>query len=222
MKFRTNSIVAMFAALLVATAASAQSSVLIIKDGVSAYHAGDFAKAWDFLKAGADDGSAKAQRYLGYIILENHAPAEERADLFVGVELLKMAALSGDYAALVRLEDLRRQRLTHSPSLQDMIDIEIARAGDGDPVSAWRLAKRYAEGEGVTVSERDEAKWLEIAASAEKARFSKAGEAAFRLCELKASGIETRDPSAARRWCGMAVKSGHAGAAIVLQRLASL
>ncbi|GJL92164.1 hypothetical protein [Hyphococcus sp.] len=203
-------------------AAFAQSSVSGINDGVSAYRAGDYTAAWSLLEAGANEGSAKAQRYLGYILLEGHAPAAAKMDQFAGVELLKRAALAGDNVALVRLEDLRRKGLAHSPSLEDMIAIETFRAGNGDPVSAWRLAKRHEHGEGVAVSEGDEAKWLEIAASAEASQFPKAGQAAFRLCEIKAMGVETRDSVAARRWCGMAAESGHTGAAIVLRRLASL
>jgi TPR repeat protein len=208
--------------MLMTGAAGAQSSAPNINAGVSAYRAGDFAKAWDLLEAGAKAGSTKAQRYLGYVILEGHAPGAAKADLHAGAELLKQAALAGDNVALVRLEDLRRQQLAHSPTLQDMIDIETARAGDGDPVSAWRLAKRYEIGEGVAASKLEEAKWLEVAASAESARFPKAEEAAFRLCQLKAMGEEAGDPGAARRWCGMAAERGHAGAVIVLRRLASL
>jgi hypothetical protein len=77
-------------------------------------------------------------------------------------------------------------------------------------------------GDGVEVSEAGMAKWLEVAASAEPARFPKAGDAAYRLCELNALGREAKDPDAARRWCAIAAENGHMGAAIVLKRLAQL
>ncbi|MCK5750592.1 MAG: hypothetical protein KAH44_30515, partial [Oricola sp.] len=66
------------------------------------------------------------------------------------------------------------------------------------------------------------AKWLEVAASAEPADFPKAGEAAFRLCELNAASVEAANARAARHWCAVAANNGHAGAAIVLRRLAQL
>jgi TPR repeat protein len=193
-----------------------------VNSGVAAYRAGDYGRAWRLLETGAKSGEAKAQRYLGYIILDGKAPAAEAADFFAGVALLKRAAVAGDYAALIRLEDLRRQHLAHSPSLEDMIEIESARAAKGDPVAAWRLARRYENGEGVVRSEGDEAKWLEVAAAVETNVFPKAGEAAFRLCEIRAMGEEARDPAAARRWCAVAAEKGHTGAAIALRRLASL
>ena len=201
-------------------AAFAQSSVSDINAGIAAYRAGDHAAARQLLEPAADRGEAKALRYLAYIMLEGAAPDETA--LTGGVDYLKQAAMAGDYVALVRLEDLRREGLTHSPSLDDMVEIESTRAADGDPVAAWRLARRFEAGDGVTPSQSDEAKWLEVAASAPPARFPKAGEAAFRLCQIKALGPEAADPEAARHWCGMAAEGGHAGAAIVLRRLASL
>lgn len=211
---------AVFCAVLMG-AAFASSSVHDVKEGVSAYRAGDDETAWRLLKPAAEEGETKAQRYLAYMLLDGRTPARDTADLFAGVALLKQAAAAGDYAALIRLEDLRRQRLAHSPSLADMIAIERRRAEAGDPVSAWRLAGRYETGDGVPVSEAHRAKWLEIAASVDSARFPKAREAAFRLCEMKALG-EDREPDAARRWCAMAAEDGHAGAAIVLRRLAQI
>ncbi len=211
--------------ILIAGGASAGSSVSGLNDGalergVAAYRAGDHDAARPLLSAAADDGAVKAKRYLAYIMLDGETPKED--DLLSGVALLKEAALEGDYAALIRLENLRRERLAHSPTLDDMIALEEARAEDGDPVAAWRLAKRFETGEGVAASEAGMAKWLEVAATAEPARFPKAGEAAYRLCELNALGGEAKDPDAARRWCAVAAENGHTGAAIVLRRLAQL
>ena len=205
-----------------ATAAAAQSSVPGVNAQTVAHRPDNGADAWRALKAGAEAGDARAQRRLAAMILDRNLPKGEAVDLFAGVELLKQAARAGDYVALIRLEDLRQRRLAHSPSLADMIEIETVLAGAGDPVAAWRLAKRYDMGDGVPASETGAAKWLEIAAAAEPARFPKAPDAAFRLCELNALGDETRDPAAARRWCAVAAENGHAGAAIVLKRLALL
>lgn len=207
---------------LVTGAAFANSSVSDIKEGVSAYRSGDAASAWRLLKPAADRGALKAQRYLAYIMLDGRAPEGTDADFHAGVALLKNAAMAGDYAALLRLEDLRRQHLAHSPTLDDMIEVEIARAERGDPVAAWRLARRYELGEGVQPSQKARAKWLTVAAEADVSRFPKAREAAFALCEINALGEEAADPEAARRWCAVAAENGHAGAAIVLRRLAQL
>ncbi|PQA88606.1 sel1 repeat family protein [Hyphococcus luteus] len=220
-----NRILVSFAAalsLVFAGGASAQPSASGLTDGIAAYRAGDVETAWPLLAAASEDGAIKAKRYLAYIMLDGETPKGREADLFKGVALLKEAALAGDYAALIRLENLRRKHLAHSPSLDDMIAIEEARAEEGDPVVAWRLAKRFEMGDGVEVSEAGMTKWLEVAASAEPARFPKAGEAAYRLCELNALGREAKDPDAARRWCAVAAENGHMGAAIVLKRLAQL
>ena len=211
-----------FLSFIAASGAFAQSSVSVVNDGVAAYRAGDKATAWPLFEAAASKGDLKAKRYLAYIILDGAAPAAAGKDLFAGVALLKEGAIAGDYAALIRLEDLRRQRLAHSPSLGDMIEIETARAEAGDPVAAWRLASRFEIGDGVAPSPAEEAKWLEVAAVAETARFPKAPEAAYRLCMLNALGGEAHDSDAARQWCARAAENGHAGAAVVLKRLALL
>lgn len=202
--------------------ASAQSSASELNDGVAAYRAGDFDAAWSLLSAASDEGAVKAKRYLAYMLLDGQTLKGEEAGLFKGVALLKEAAIEGDYAALIRLENLRRRALAYSPSLDDMIAIETARGEKGDPVAAWRLAKRFELGEGVEASEAGMAKWLEVAAAAEPAHFPKAGDAAYRLCELNALGDEARNPDAARHWCAIAVETGHTGAAVVLRRLAQL
>lgn len=191
-----------------------------IQEGVRAYRLGDFPTATALLTAGAEAGEAKAQRYLGYMMIEDETASVEK--LLGGVQLLKQAARAGDYAALIRLEDLRRKGLAHSPTLEDMIEIEMVRAESGDPVAAWRLAERYELGDGVVASEVDMVRWLAITAEAEIARFPKADEAAFRLCETFALGENTQNPDRARHWCAKAADHGHAGAAIVLRRLASL
>ncbi|MEZ5894235.1 MAG: hypothetical protein R3C58_13965 [Parvularculaceae bacterium] len=214
------------AALMVSTIAQAAdypdmvpSQVAVTADavvqGVNAYRAHDFAGARMLLQPAASDGDLRAMRYLGYATLDDQRAKPE--DLKTGVALLTKAALDGDYAALIRLEDLRRQNLAHSPSLTDIVAIEKARAEAGDPVTAWRLARRVDDGEALAGD--DAAKWLAVAAAAELSDFPKAGDAAFRLCEMRASGD---DAAEARRWCQKAADSGHAGAAIMLRRLASL
>ncbi len=205
--------------LAVAGVAAANTSVSGLDDGVRAYRAGEFDAAWRLLAAEAEKGAPAAKRYLGYIILAGETPEGTRTDLYKGVALLREAALAGDYVALVRLEELRRRRLAHSPGLEDIIAIETALGESGDPVAAWRLAKRFELGDGVEASEAGMAKWLEVAASTDPARFPKAGEAAYRLCELHA---KERDARAARRWCVVAAEKGHMGAALILRRLAQL
>ncbi len=222
MTFRLTFLLPALLTFAVITGASAQSSVSGVNDGVAHYRAGDAAAAWMLLEPAAAEGDVKAKRYIAYIILDGDAPAAAGVDFFDGATLLKEAAMAGDYAALVRLEDLRRQQLAHSPSLDDMIAVETARAQAGDPVAAWRLAARFETGDGVAPSVMDEAKWLEVAAEAETARFPKAPEAAYRLCMLNALGEEARDPNAARGWCARAAENGHTGAALALKRLAML
>ncbi|MAW79567.1 MAG: hypothetical protein CMI63_04965 [Parvularcula sp.] len=222
MTFRLKFLLPALLSLAAMSSAFAQSSVSGINDAVSAYRAGDASAAWPVFEKAAAEGDVKSKRYLAYIIFDGNAPREAGMDFFDGTALLKEAAIAGDYTALIRLEDLRLQRLAHSPTLADMIAVERARAESGDPVAAWRLAARFETGDGVAASPADEAKWLEIAAEAETDRFPKAPEAAYRLCMLNALDGETRDPDAARRWCALAADNGHAGAAVVLKRLALL
>ena len=190
-----------------------------IAAGIAAYRAGDFDTAWQLLQTVKGDGEAKAQRYLAYMLLDKKVPQSEAS--VDALELLKSAALAGDYPALIRLETLRQDGVD-GPSLADMIGIETVRANAGDPVAAWRLAERFETGDGVDASEADMLKWLAVVAGVDKARFPKAPEAAFRLCEAYALGASAHDPEAARRWCAQAADNGHAGARIVLRRLAQL
>jgi TPR repeat protein len=189
-----------------------------LADGVNAFRAGDYINAWRVLQPIAASGDAKAQRYAGKILITADLPDQIAGDERAGVAYLTRAALAGDYAALVELENLRLAGKEFAPTLDDMIALETARAEAGDPVTAWRLSRRFETGEGVEPSEAERLKWLEVAAMAGEKWFPKASEAAFLLCEAHALGAN--DARAAQNWCGKAADSGHAGAAILLRRLA--
>lgn len=213
---------AAFAASFFFTAAAAETSASRVSAGIAAYRAGDYAKAWELLTPASAEGDMRAKRYLGNIIIAGKAPVDE-ADPQTGVEYLKDAARAGDYAALIQLEDLRLAGGAYAPSLDDMISIEIARAENGDPVTAWRLARRYELGEGVAPSQEEMRHWLTAVAKTDASHFPKSGEAAFRLCEIYAIGnSEEKDPAKARQWCARAAKNGSPAAAVMLQRLAQL
>lgn len=163
--------------------------------------------------AASEDESPRALRRAGRARLD----AGETA---AGVALLRQAALAGDYPALIALERLRRAGGPHAPSLADMIAIETARAEAGDPVAAWRLARRRETGDGVEPSTEEAVRWLKIVARKENAAYPKSAEAAFRLCEIYARGGAVRaDAAAARGWCAEAARRGHAGAAFALAQM---
>lgn len=210
--------------MLFAGAAFAQpvNNASQIDDGIEAYRAGDFANAWRMLQPIAAAGDAKAQRYLGYILVSGNPPAEANGDARAGVDLLTQAALAGDYASLIKLEQMRRAGEQHAPKLSDIIAIETARAEEGDPVTAWRLANRYETGEGVRPSFDETEKWLTVVASGDAEAFPKTHEAAFRLCEMNAIAGGEAAAAKAKAWCARAAEHGHAGAAIMLRRIAQL
>ncbi len=190
---------------------------------VSAYRAGDYGAAWDLSRPAAAAGDLRAKRYVAYMLIEGETPARKADDPLKGVELLIEAARAGDNAALIRLEELRQSGLAHAPSLDDIIGVEIARAENGDPVTAWRLAKRYESGDGVAPSQQEAIKWLTVAAETDQSTFPKSDEAAFKLCAAFASGsAEIVDPEMALHWCAHASARGNATATIVLRRLAQL
>ena len=168
-------------------------------------------------------GEARAIRRLGEMVLAGKAPASVDRDPHRGVRYLKEAALNGDYRALISLEKLRQKNLSHSPALEDIIDIEKERAETGDPVVAWRLAKRYRLGDGVEISSASEALWLEPAAAASPKGFPHANKAAFRLCELSISGASPAVLDVADlHWCEIASERGDPAARIILGRIATL
>lgn len=195
-----------------ALAASADGDAAL---GIAAYRAGDIETAKDLLTPIAHQGDMRAQRYVAYIHLDTNAKLD--FDPERGVELLSAAARDGDYAALIKLEELRQKGLAFSPSLDDLIDIEEHRAEKGDPVLAWRLARRYEEGDGVAASDEGAMRWLEVAAQAPESEFPKSGEAAYKLCRLHARIGQEAD---ARDWCAAAAERGDAAAAVMLGRLA--
>lgn len=134
------------------------------------------------------------------------------------VARLKADALAGDDYALVSLELLRASGAADAPSLAQIIEIEIARAGGGDAMTAWRLAKRYETGDGVAASQTEMIRWLKVAA-AERA-YPKAADAAYALCEIYNHGEATAaEPAEARDWCRIAAGAGHAVAVMTLARL---
>lgn len=192
-----------------------------LDEGVAAYRSGDYGAAWALLHPAAAKEDPAAQRYLGLMILNRVGEEARRAGLEAGVALLTDAARAGDYAALIALEELRLKGLKHSPTVQDMVSIEITRAENGDPVSAWRLVKRYETGDGVEASSKGAARWLAVVAAADQRDFPKSDEAAFKLCEYHASGAAGAvSLDEARHWCKEAVRKGHPGATLALKRLA--
>lgn len=194
-----------------------------VDKGVAAYRSGDYAAAWELLQPAAAKNEPSAQRYLGLMILKGAGEDAVRAGLEEGAALLMKAARAGDNLALITLEDLRRRGLAHSPSVADIISIEVERAENGDPISAWRLVKRYELGDGVSVSSSKAVRWLKVVAGVDQADFPKADEAAFKLCEYHASGqIQSASIGQARRWCEVAARKGHPAAAVALRRLARL
>lgn len=204
-------------------AAQAADVGMGVDKGVAAYRSGDYAAAWELLQPAAAKNEPSAQRYLGLMILKGAGKDAVRAGLEEGAVLLMEAARAGDNLALITLEDLRRRNLSHSPSIADMISIEIERAENGDPISAWRLAKRYELGEGVSVSSTEAVRWLKVVAHTDTTDFPKADQAAFKLCEYHASGqIQDASLGQARRWCEVAARKGHPAAAVALKRLARL
>lgn len=213
------------AGAIVATGAALAQPTLTpvsLDEGIAAYRSGDYASAWRALVPMADAGDVKAQRYLGYILVSGNSPLEADDEQRSGVEILTEAALAGDYASLIKLENMRRAGGEQAPSLSDIIAIEITRAEAGDPVTAWRLANRYETGDGVKASSEETQKWLTTVATTDAKVFPKSREAAFRLCELHATSTEANAPAKAKEWCARAAEDGHAGAAIMLRRIARL
>jgi len=186
--------------------------------GIAAFKAGDLRRAKDLLTPIALAGDVRAKRYIAYILLDTGLAADFNPDR--AVELLDEAARQGDYAALIKLETLRREGLAYAPTLQDIIDVEIDRGKAGDPVVAWRLAQRYENGDGVEPSEQAAMAWLEVAAAAPVNEFPKSGDAAYKLCVKHAQAGDTADIRAARGWCSQAAERGDVAAAVMLGRLA--
>lgn len=127
-------------------------------------------------------------------------------------------ARAGSDFALISLEQMRRAGAANAPALAEIVAIEKARAEEGDALTAWRLAKRYEDADGVEASSKEMIRWLKIAAKAEG--YPKARDAAYRLCEAYGRGEGVRaDEAEAHRWCRKAAGAGHAGAAMVIARL---
>lgn len=192
-----------------------------IDSGVAAFRSGDFSASWRLLKPIAAVGDLKAQRYVALMLLSDEPPHDADGEIGSGVQLLAAAARAGDYVSLIKLEQMRREGHRDALQLSEIIDIEKVRAERGDPVTAWRLANRYETGEGVEVSRTETTKWLSVVAATDAETFPKSREAAFRLCELRAVEGETGSGEA-KKWCARAAARGHAGAAIMLRRIAQL
>ena len=170
------------------------------------------------LKAQAENGDARAQRRLGKMMLDGEI-ADCRSNCWEeGYALLLEAARGGDNLALIMLEQERRSGELTGLRLSDIIEAEMARAENGDPIAAQRLVHRYETGDGVKRSSREMIRYLTIVAEAEG--YPAAKDAAFRLCELygRGEGV-SRDDEKAKSWCRRAAGAGHAGAALVIASL---
>lgn len=153
-----------------------------------------------------------------YIVAPAQAATPARSAEEVRAEIAK--ARDGSDRALISLEQLRRSAAENAPTLAQIIGVEKARAEKGDPMTAWRLARRYEMGDGVEVSPTEMLRWLKVAASVDNEGYPKAKDAAYRLCQAygRGEGVAA-DQAEARAWCRKAAGAGHAGAAMVIARL---
>ncbi|MEL7488742.1 MAG: hypothetical protein AAGJ87_16190 [Pseudomonadota bacterium] len=196
------------------------------ESGVAAYRAKDYEKAWALLTPLAERGHFRAQRYLAFMLIDGAAPIDcddrKRAQSCgeEAVALLADAAGRGDNNALIVLETMRAAGASYAPADDAIIAIELKRARRGDPMTAWRLAKRYRDGDGVAASAAAAVKWLAVAAKGKPSLYPYADDASFLLCEAYASGAGVRrNARTARRWCERAAAQGHSGAVIALNSL---
>lgn len=164
----------------------------------------------------SDAGISRDARRQALAALGAGAAGERGA----AVRLLILAAFAGDDLALVRLEQMRRKGEPGAPPLSDLVEIERVRAERGDPVTAWRLARRYRDGDGVAASTAEMIRWLRVAGDETAGDYPKARDAAYRLCEIYGRGDGApADLDEARDWCARAAGAGHKGAAMVIARL---
>ena len=188
-----------------------------------AYRSGDIQRAYVLAQEPARQGSIDAQKLMAKIILSPANHEERFGERAVAIEYLKAAAREGNYIALISLENERRKGGDDAPELGEIISIERTLAAGGDPITAWRLARRYEHGDGVSASKGEQARWLAIAAGAPVETFPKAKEATLRLCELYAFDADMDDNNAAaQNWCTKAADDGSPAATVYMRRLSSL
>ncbi len=164
----------------------------------------------------------RAQRNVARALLTGAggSPCASRPCREQAVSLLLEAARAGDTTALLMLDEMQLTADPAAPPVDAIVAIERARAETGDAVMAWRLARRYLNDETDAIDEQLYVNALNVAATADGARFPYAREAAFRLCEAHAAGAGVAiDLNVAAQWCRRAAIDGHAGAAISLARL---
>ncbi|MEL7492150.1 MAG: hypothetical protein AAGJ73_15685 [Pseudomonadota bacterium] len=210
------------AALLASSCTTAEIASAPSEEGVRAYRDKDYETAWGMLAPLAAKGHYRAQRYQAFMLLEGNAPIEcgpegcERQ----AVALLLDGARRGDNNSLIVLEAMRASDASYAPTDADLLAIELERAGTGDPMTAWRLVKRYQTGAGVEQSAEQALRWLKVTAAGDPTTYSYAPEAAFQVCQayVTGDGIE-ENISVGRRWCKKAANQGHNGAVIALSQL---
>jgi TPR repeat protein len=128
------------------------------------------------------------------------------------------AARAGDLPSLVAFAELHAKGEAGAPSAVEVIDLERARAEDGDAVSAWRLVRRIDAGEIDAASTIGYVALLE-AVAAEK-RYPRAADAAYKLCQHHIS--EAGATRIASNWCEQAAEAGMPAAALALYRFKSV
>lgn len=191
------------------------------EDGVKAYRDKDYERAWALLTPLASDGHYRAQRYMAFMLLEGNAPVECIPDNCAteAVKLLLDAANRGDNNAFIVLEAMIASDAEYAPNEAQMIAIERKRAAEGDPMTAWRLIKRYDD-KTITMTAEETVSLLKVVSKGDPRVFTYASDAAFRVCQayISGEGVE-ENMSTARRWCKKAADQGHNGAVIALSQL---
>ena len=207
--------------VFIAACTSAEIASTPSEEGVSAYRAKDYDRAWALLAPLSENGYYRAKRYQAFMLLEGNAPVECEPDLCASqaVTLLLDGARRGDNNAIIVLEAMISSEASYAPTEEQMISIERQRADEDDPMTAWRLVKRIDAG---TLDETPEntVRYLKVVSKGDPNIFPYATDAAFRVCQAYATGEGVDENiSSARRWCKKAADRGYNAAVMALGQL---
>lgn len=152
-------------ALMLVTAASAQTADALYKEGKSLYDAKNYSKAIVKLKAAAEKGHKKAQYRLGVCYDKGKGVAENDALAF---KWYSKSAAQNYAKAQYQLGKCYKDGEGTEKNRQKAVSLFMLAAKQGNANAQYQLGKAYMKGKDITADEGKAKQWLKKAVNNEK------------------------------------------------------
>ena len=172
------------------------------QEGLKAFEAGEFDRAFEIWRPLADRGDPVAQYSLGKLFERGGGAIEQ--DFAKAARWYRVAASQGIAAAQNNLALMHAQGRGVDRNVKQAIDLWLSAADRNHPMAQYNLGLAFFRGEGVQKDEREAAGWFRRAADAGLS------DAQYAMGQMNRLGrILSKDEAKALAWYERAASQGH-------------